>query len=181
MRLFLHHCISDGNQLFSEHFGYHCNFIFYVMSDKAGFVSGALLCVQRYRGNLELSRYNREFIFIFHLWISVCYTNILLEFLLKCSAIKSIKNLLKNLNFLWLWTNEWNAFVRVSLHLESRSRKTLEKQYLLLCFQFQLVSLVSSKRLYDIHVTWFDRFLWKGRQRRITINYHSCFHSCWPN
>ncbi len=124
MRLFLHHCISDGNQLFSEHFGYHFNFIFYVMSDKAGFVSGALLCVQRYQRNLELSRYNREFIFIFNWWISVCYTNILFEFLLKCSAIKSIKNLLKILNFLWLWTNEWNAFVRVSLHLEN-ARETV--------------------------------------------------------
>ncbi len=29
-----------------------------MMSDKAAFVSGALLCVQRYRGNLALSRYN---------------------------------------------------------------------------------------------------------------------------
>ncbi len=28
------------------------------MSDKAEFVSGVLICVQRYRGNLELSRYN---------------------------------------------------------------------------------------------------------------------------
>ncbi len=28
------------------------------MSDKAAFVSGALVCVQRYRGNLELSRSN---------------------------------------------------------------------------------------------------------------------------
>ncbi len=29
-----------------------------------------------------------------------------------------------------LWKNGWNAFVRVSLHLESRLRKALEKQYL---------------------------------------------------
>ncbi len=28
------------------------------MSDKAAFVSGALFCVQRYRGNLDLSRSN---------------------------------------------------------------------------------------------------------------------------
>ncbi len=28
------------------------------------------------------------------------------------------------------WKNEWNVFVRVSLHFESRSRKALEKQYL---------------------------------------------------
>ncbi len=62
--------------------------------------------------------------------------------------------------FEWLWTNEGNAFVRVSLRLESRSRKALEKQYLFrgsLCFQ--LVVLVSSKRLYHIHVTRFDWFL----------------------
>ncbi len=29
------------------------------MSDKAAFVSGALFCVQCYRGNLELSRWQR--------------------------------------------------------------------------------------------------------------------------
>ncbi len=56
--------------------------------------------------------------------------------------------------------NGCNAFVHVSLHLESRSRKALEKQYLFrgsVCFQ--LVFLVSSKTLYNIHVTWFDWFL----------------------
>ncbi len=53
-----------------------------------------------------------------------------------------------------------NAFIRVSLHLESCSRKALEKQYLFRgSVRFQLIFLVSSKRLYDIHVTWFDRFL----------------------
>ncbi len=58
VQVFLYHCISDGNQLFSKNFG--CNFylILHVMSDKAAFVSGALVCVQRYRGNLELSRSN---------------------------------------------------------------------------------------------------------------------------
>ncbi len=41
-----------------------------------------------------------------------------------------------------------------SLHIHMRSRKALEKQYLFrgsLCFL--LVFLVSTKRLYDIHVT----------------------------
>ncbi len=55
VRVFLYHCISDGNQLVSENFGCHFHFILHVMSDKAAFVSGALLCVQRYRGNLALS------------------------------------------------------------------------------------------------------------------------------
>ncbi len=63
--------------------------------------------------------------------------------------------------FQWLWTNEWNAVVRVSLRLESRSRKALEKQCLFcgsLCFQLVFFSLLS-KRLYNIHVTWFDWYL----------------------
>ncbi len=47
--VFLYHCISDGNQLFSEHFGCHFNLILHVMSEKAAFVSGALICVQGYR------------------------------------------------------------------------------------------------------------------------------------
>ncbi len=58
VRVFLYHCISDGNQLFSENFGYYFYFISHIMSDKAAFVSGALFCVQCYRGNLELSRSN---------------------------------------------------------------------------------------------------------------------------
>ncbi len=58
VRVFLYHCISDGNRLFSENFGCHFYFILHIMSDKAVFVSRALLCVQRYRGNLALSRSN---------------------------------------------------------------------------------------------------------------------------
>ncbi len=58
VRVFLYHYISDGNQLFSEYFRCHFHFILNVMSDKAAFVSGALFCVQCYRGNLELSRSN---------------------------------------------------------------------------------------------------------------------------
>ncbi len=59
VRVFLYHCIFDGNQLFSENVGCHFHFILHVMSEKAVFVSGALLCVQRYRGNLQLSRWQR--------------------------------------------------------------------------------------------------------------------------
>ncbi len=44
--MFLYHCISN--------FGCHFHFILHVISDKAAFVSGALFCVQRYRGNLEI-------------------------------------------------------------------------------------------------------------------------------
>ncbi len=58
VRVFLYHCISDGNQLFPENFGCHFHFILHIMSDKAAFVSGALFCVQRYRGNLALSHSN---------------------------------------------------------------------------------------------------------------------------
>ncbi len=46
LRVFLYHCISDGDQLFSETFGCHFHFILHIMSDKAAFVSGALFCVQ---------------------------------------------------------------------------------------------------------------------------------------
>ncbi len=58
VRVFLYHCISDGNQLFSENVGCHFHFILHIMSDKAAFVSGALFCVQCYQGNLALSRSN---------------------------------------------------------------------------------------------------------------------------
>ncbi len=44
VRVFLYHCISDGNQPFSENFGCHFHLILHVMSDKAAFVSGAVLC-----------------------------------------------------------------------------------------------------------------------------------------
>ncbi len=53
---FLYHCISDGNQLFSENYGCHFHFILHLMSDKAAFVRGALFCVQRYRGALLLQQ-----------------------------------------------------------------------------------------------------------------------------
>ncbi len=57
--------------------------------------------------------------------------------------------------------NGWNAFVRVSLRLESCSRKALEKQYLFAVrFQLFFFFSLSNKRLYDIHVT---RFLHRER------------------
>ncbi len=52
MQVFLYHCISDGNRLFSENFEYHFHVILHVMFDKAAFVRGALFW------NLELSRSN---------------------------------------------------------------------------------------------------------------------------
>ncbi len=55
VRVFLYHCISDGNQLFSENVWCHFHLILHIMSDKAAFVSRALFCVQRYQGNLELA------------------------------------------------------------------------------------------------------------------------------
>ncbi len=58
VQVFLYHCISDGNQLFSENCGCHFHFILHVMSDKAEFVIGALFCVQCYRGNLALYHSN---------------------------------------------------------------------------------------------------------------------------
>ncbi len=42
----------------SENFGCHFHFILHIMSDKSAFVRGALFCVQRYQGNLALSRSN---------------------------------------------------------------------------------------------------------------------------
>ncbi len=56
--VFLYHCISDGNQLFSENFGCHFHLILHIMSDKAAFVNRALFCVQCYRGNLDLYHSN---------------------------------------------------------------------------------------------------------------------------
>ncbi len=37
VRVFLYHCIFDGNQLSSENFVCHFHFILHVMSDKAAF------------------------------------------------------------------------------------------------------------------------------------------------
>ncbi len=85
------------------------------------------------------------------------------------------KHVYKNDLNVWieLWSNpgyEWNTYVR----LESRSRKALEKQCLFrgsLCFQ--LVVFVSSKRLYDIHITWFEWFL--CREGDSTLHYKKIY------
>ncbi len=69
--VFLYHCISDGNHCFQK-FGCHFHFIWPVMSDKAAFVSGALFCVQRYRGNLELSLQQRMNLHIYASTNSAC-------------------------------------------------------------------------------------------------------------
>ncbi len=42
VRVFIYHCISEGNRLSSENFGCHFHFILHIMSDKAAFVSTAL-------------------------------------------------------------------------------------------------------------------------------------------
>ncbi len=55
VRVFLYHCISDGNQLFSENCGCHFHFILHIMSDKAAFVRGALFCVHSVTGETSLS------------------------------------------------------------------------------------------------------------------------------
>ncbi len=39
VQVFLYHCISDGNRLFSENVGCHFHFILHIMSDKAALVS----------------------------------------------------------------------------------------------------------------------------------------------
>ncbi len=78
--------------------------------------------------------------------------------------------------------HEWNTFVCVSLHLDSRSRKALEKQCLFrgsLCFQ--LVVLVSSRdfttsTLHDLTDFYVERATALHYNK-----YHSCFHSRWSN
>ncbi len=62
----------------------------------------------------------------------------------------------------------------------SLSGVKVEKQYLFhgsVCFQHIFFCFfVSSKRLYDIHITWFDRFLCREGDR-MKINDYSCFIS----
>ncbi len=47
--VFLYHCISDGNQKFSENFGCHFHFILHVCLIKQRLWEELWLCVQRYR------------------------------------------------------------------------------------------------------------------------------------
>ncbi len=54
----------------------------------------------------------------------------------------------------WLWMNEWNAFVRVSLRPESCSRKALENHCLfhgLLCFQPIFLSRARDFTTFTLH------------------------------
>ncbi len=70
-------------------------------------------------------------------------------FKMRCAVTSSDPRLLWSLRRTgWglKWKNGCNAVVCVSLRLESQSRKAL-------------ISFFSSKRLNDIHITWFDRFL----------------------
>ncbi len=80
----------------------------------------------------------------------------------------------------WLrWKNGCNASVCVSLCVESCSWKMLISFAAPYAF-YSLFFL--SKRLNDIHVTWFDWFyVERVTAHRIKINDYSCFHNLWPN
>ncbi len=82
----------------------------------------------------------------------------------------------------WLWTNEGNAFIRVSLRLESRSRKALEKQSLSAA-RYAFISLFKSRARDFTTFTLQDLtdFYVERATAPLTIHYHSCFQSCWPN
>ncbi len=78
--------------------------------------------------------------------------------------------------------NWWNAFVHVSLCLESHSRKAPKKQYLF-CGSVRFKLVFFSKRdcttftLHDLAIFNVE----SGTAHRIKINDHSCFHNRWPN
>ncbi len=86
--------------------------------------------------------------------------------------------------------NGWNAFVCVSLRLESHSQKALEKQRILrnghlFTVRFQLVFFFFSrdwKKTRDCTTfTLQDFYIESMTAHRIKINDHSCFHNSWPN
>ncbi len=58
------------------------------------------------------------------------------------------------------WMNEWNAFVVIysapNRACRKRSRNSVSSAA---CYAFNSFLLVSRKRLYDIYIPWFDRFL----------------------
>ncbi len=76
--------------------------------------------------------------------------------------------------------NGWNAFVRVSLRLESRSWKPLEKQYLF-AVRFQLIFYFFSQTRDCTTFTLQDSYIESVTAHCIKINVHSCFHNSWPN
>ncbi len=118
--------------------------------------------------------------------------------LIHCEAIGSISKiqkalfliLLKSVPILDFWgpyaklcRGGGETFVRVSLRVESRSRKALEKQSLPRLVRFHLVFFFSQTRdcttfmLHDLT----DYYVERVTAHRIKINYHSCFHNSWPN
>ncbi len=137
--VFLYHCISDENQLFSENVGCHFHFILHIMSEKAAFVSGALICVQRYRGNLELSRSNS----------TSCWQIITLHI---CVATNSAS--------LWDYSiNKLNCitasvqFVCIMLELKNNKHNTEYR-----CTYLYMVNAVICKHVVDIpSKTWFSQ------------------------
>ncbi len=70
------------------------------------------------------------------------------------------------------------GFVRVSLRLESRSWKELEKQYLFcgLCFQLVFILFIFLSLCQET-----DFYVERVTAHRIKINDHSCFHNRLPN
>ncbi len=80
-------------------------------------------------------------------------------FKMRCAVTSSDPRLLGSLRRTgWglKWKNGCNAVVCVLLRLESQSRKALISSAAPYAFNYFFFS---SKRLNDIHVTWFDRFL----------------------
>ncbi len=66
------------------------------------------------------------------------------------------------------------TFVRVSLHLEMRSRIALEKQCLFhssLCFRARYFTTITLHDLTDFYV----------ESATTAPHYNTCFHSRWPN
>ncbi len=79
--------------------------------------------------------------------------------------------------------NGWNAFVRVTLCLESRSRKALEKQSLFaVCFQLVFFFFFFFFQTRDCTTsTLQDFYIESVTAHRIKRNDLSCFHNSWPN
>ncbi len=80
-----------------------------------------------------------------------------------------------------------NAFVHVSLRLESRSQKALEKQYLFRdSVRFKLIfffvsSLGQKTVLHSYYMIWLIFYVERVTAHRIKRNDHSCFHNRLPN
>ncbi len=78
----------------------------------------------------------------------------------------------------WLrWKNGCNAFVCVSLRLESRSRKALISS---VRFQLILFSRARDCTIFTLH-NLTDFYVERVTAHHIKRNYYSCFHHFWPN